>query len=182
MTAKILFRTGEATVFASEGQATDAMPEVLIGEVNGPVGQAFANMMAQSAGHTCMFAVRACNYQVRPATMMCTKVTIKNSAYINLFGGVVQAAVADAIVDCVGEGVLPKGQVDNLCIICLVWLDPRCVNDPKLDRDELYKNNYEATKLAVEKAMSGKPTIDELLETRHTVKHDMFDQESGTWL
>ena len=27
----IWFRTGEATVLAAEGQATDAMPEVLIG-------------------------------------------------------------------------------------------------------------------------------------------------------
>lgn len=30
------FRTGEATVFSSEGQGTDAMPEILIGDVKGP--------------------------------------------------------------------------------------------------------------------------------------------------
>jgi formaldehyde-activating enzyme len=181
MPEKIVFKSGEATVFAAEGQFTDAMPEVLIGDASGPVGQAFANMMAQSAGHTCMFAVRACNYQVRPATMMCSKVTIKSSAYINLFGGVVQAATADAIVDCVAEGVLPMEQADNLCVICLIWLDPRCVKDPNLDRDDLYRTNYEATKLAIGKAMQGKPTIDELLATRNSVKHDLFDQETGRW-
>ena len=40
MTERILFRTGEATVEAKPGQFTDAMPEILIGEVSGPVGQA----------------------------------------------------------------------------------------------------------------------------------------------
>lgn len=182
MSEKILFKTGEATVFAAEGQYTDAMPEVLIGDVSGPVGQAFANMMAQSAGHTCMFAVRACNYQVRPATMMATKVTIKDSAYVNLFGGVVQAATADAVVDCVAEGILPQEQVDNLCIICLIWLDPRCPKDPNLDRNDLYRTNYEATKLAIAKAMRGEPTIEQLIATRHTVTHDLFDAETGQWL
>ena len=37
MSEKILFKAGEATVFAEEGQYTDAMPEVLIGDVGGPV-------------------------------------------------------------------------------------------------------------------------------------------------
>jgi formaldehyde-activating enzyme involved in methanogenesis len=43
----IWLRTGEATVLAAEGQATDAMPEVVIGSIRGPVGQAFAGMMGQ---------------------------------------------------------------------------------------------------------------------------------------
>ena len=90
----IWFRTGEATVLAVDGQATDAMPEVLIGSVRGPVGQAFASMMGQTKGHTRMFVVRDLNQAVRPATMMTTKVTIKNMAYAELFGGVVQARSA----------------------------------------------------------------------------------------
>lgn len=61
MSQDLTFRAGEATVFAAPGQATDAMPEILIGRVDGPVGHAFANMMAQSKGHTAMFAIRACN-------------------------------------------------------------------------------------------------------------------------
>jgi formaldehyde-activating enzyme involved in methanogenesis len=57
MSDTIWFRTGEATVFASDGQGTDAMPEILIGSVKGPVGHAFANLMGQTAGHTRMFIV-----------------------------------------------------------------------------------------------------------------------------
>jgi formaldehyde-activating enzyme len=182
MAEKILFKAGEATVFAKEGQFTDAMPEILIGDVSGPVGQAFANMMAQSAGHTCMFAVRACNYMVRPPTMLATKVTIKNSAYVNLLGSVVQSATADAIVDCVAEGIIPKDEVNNLCIISLVWIDPRAPKDPNLDTDDMYRTNYEATRLAIRRALADEPTIDELIETRKTVNHDMFDAATGKWL
>ena len=75
MSSDYLFHTGEATVLAREGQFTDAMPEILIGRIDGPVGQAFANMMAQSKGHTAMFAIRACNQLVRPSTIVVPKVT-----------------------------------------------------------------------------------------------------------
>jgi len=174
----LTLKAGEATVFAADGQSTDAMPEILIGRKDGPVGQAFANMMAQHAGHTSMFAIRACNQMVRPITMMVPKVTIKNSATINLLGGVVQVATADAVLDSVIEGVIPKDQVDELCIISLVWLDPAAVKDPNLDEKDLYRTNYEATKLAIKRALNGEPTIDELIANRHTVKHEMFDPEA----
>ena len=107
MSTAYTFHAGEATVIAREGQFTDAMPEILIGRTDGPVGQAFANMMAQSKGHTAMFAIRACNQLVRPATITVPKVTLKDVANIDLFGGVVQSATADAVVDCVAEGIIP---------------------------------------------------------------------------
>ncbi|MFG1419554.1 formaldehyde-activating enzyme [Xanthobacter sp. V0B-10] len=171
----IWFKTGEATVLAKDGQATDAMPEVVIGSVRGPVGQAFASMMGQAAGHTRMFVVRDLNQQVRPATMMTSKVTIPSAAYVELLGGVVQAAMGDAIVDCLSEGILPKDQADELCMIIMVWLDPRCPEDPNLDKADLYRTNYEATKIAISRAMTGKPTADELIANRKSVKHYALD-------
>jgi 5,6,7,8-tetrahydromethanopterin hydro-lyase len=170
-----LFRTGEATVFAAEGQFTDAMPEVLVGSVDGPAGQAFASMMGQTVGHTRMFAVRDCNQMVRPATMMVSKVTMKSSAYVNLFGSVVQAATADAVLDCVIEGVLPRGDVDAMCILAMVWLDPRCATDKDLNRADLYRTNYEATKVAIGRAMRGEPTIETLIANRHSISHCMLE-------
>ena len=175
MTDPILFRAGEATVFASEGQFTDAMPEVLIGAVDGPVGQAFATMMGQTAGHTRMFAIRACNQLVRPVTMMVPKVTMKSSAYVNLFGGVVQSATADAVLDCVIEGVLPRTEVDRICMLVMVWIDPQCASDPNLDQKDLYRTNYAAMKIAIGRAMRGEPSIEELIANRHRIRHDMYD-------
>ena len=175
MNLDLTFRVGEATVFAAPGQVTDAMPEILIGRVDGPAGHAFANMMAQSKGHTAMFAIRACNQLVRPATITVPKVTLKDSANIDLFGGVVQSATADAVLDCVIEGIIPKDHVNDLCIVSLVWIDPRCAKDPNLDKKDMYRTNYEATQLAIHRAMNNEPSVDTLIANRHTIKHDMDD-------
>jgi formaldehyde-activating enzyme len=175
MSKTYTFHAGEATVLAKDGQFTDAMPEILIGRTDGPVGQAFANMMAQTKGHTAMFAIRACNQLVRPATITVPKVTLKNMANIDLFGGVVQSATADAVIDSVIEGVIPKDVANELCIISLVWIDPRCATDPNLDKADMYRTNYEATKLAIKRALNDEPSIDELIANRHKIKHDMDD-------
>ncbi len=167
----IWFRTGEATVLASEGQATDAMPEIVIGSVKGPVGTAFATMMGQSVGHTRFFVIRDLNQMVRPAAMMTSKVTITSAAYVDLFGGVVQAAIGDAIVDCLKDGILPAEIANDICMIITVWLDPRCADDPNLDKKDLYRTNYEATKIAIGRAMRGEPTVEELIANRDKIRH-----------
>jgi len=171
MSEHIWLATGEATVLAAEGQYTDAMPEVIIGDVKGPVGHAFASMSGQVAGHPRMFVIRDLNQQVRPATMMTTKMTVKSEAYVELLGGVLQAATGDAIVDCLAEGVIPKAQVNELCMIIMVWLDPRCATDANLDKKDLYRTNYEATKLAISRALTGRPTADELIANRKKISH-----------
>lgn len=56
-------------------------------------------------------------------------------------------------------------------MIITIWLDERCGTDENLDRKDLYRTNYEATKLAIARAMKGEPTIDELIANRKTVKH-----------
>ncbi len=170
-----IFHAGEATVLARAGQFTDAMPEILIGRTSGPVGQAFANLMAQSKGHTAMFAIRACNQLVRPATMLVPKVTLKDAVNIDLFGGVVQSATADAIVDCLIDGTIPKALANELCIISLVWIDPRCAKDPNLDKKDMYRTNYAATQLAIRRALNNQPSVEELIANRHKIKHDMDD-------
>ena len=175
MTQPYTFHAGEATVLAADGQFTDAMPEILIGRTDGPVGAAFANLMAQSKGHTAMFAIRACNQLVRPATMVVPKVTLKDSANIDLFGGVVQSATADAVVDCLIDGTIPKDMANELCIISLVWIDPRCAKHAELDKKDMYRTNYEATKLAIQRALANEPSVDELIANRRKIKHDMDD-------
>lgn len=180
--SKIVFKAGEATVFSEGKDVTAAMPEILIGAVDGPVGQAFANLMQQNKGHTAMFAVRDINQMVRPVCMTVPKVTLKGSTDVGLFGGVVQAATADAILDCVIEGIIPKDQVNDLCIISLVWIDPGCIpleKEGKLDKADMYKNNYEATKLAIKRALNDEPSIDELIANRKKIKHCMWEESWG---
>jgi 5,6,7,8-tetrahydromethanopterin hydro-lyase len=173
--SKIVMKAGEATVFSEGKDVTAAMPEIVIGSVDGPVGTAFANMMAQTKGHTAMFAVRDINQMVRPATMMVPKVTLKDSLNIELFGGVVQAGVADGITDAVIEGIIPKELVNDLCIVALLWIDPGCAKEANLDKADLYKNNYEAIKLALKRALNDEPSIDEIIANRHKIKHCMWE-------
>ncbi len=175
MSSNYLFHAGEATVLARDGQFTDAMPEILIGLTSGPVGHAFANLMAQSKGHTAMFAIRACNQLVRPATIVVPKVTLKDLANIDLFGGVVQSATADAVVDCLIDGTIPRQLANELCIISLVWIDPRCAKAPDLDKKDMYRTNHEATKLAIRRALANEPSVEELIANRHKIRHDMDD-------
>lgn len=179
MSEPIWFRTAEATVFASDDQGTDAMPEILIGSTKGPAGHAFANLMGQTEGHTRMFAIRATNQQVKPATLMVPKVTIKSGSYVALFGGPVQSAVADAVLDSVIEGVIPKEHADDLCIVAMLWISPDAAANPDVDRKDLYRTNYEAMKLAIKRAMSNAPSIDELIANRNKIHHEMYDPETG---
>jgi 5,6,7,8-tetrahydromethanopterin hydro-lyase len=128
-------------------------------------------MAGQAAGHPRMFVIRDVNQMVRPATMMTTKMTVRSEAYIELLGGIVQAATGDAIVDCLAEEILPKEEADELCMIIMIWLDPRCATDKNLDKRDLYRTNYEATKLAIARAMKGEPTVNELIGNRKTISH-----------
>jgi 5,6,7,8-tetrahydromethanopterin hydro-lyase len=45
-----------------------------------------------------------------------------------------------------------------------------------LDKADMYRNNYEATKLAIKRALNDEPSIDELIKNRHTIKHCMSDE------
>jgi formaldehyde-activating enzyme involved in methanogenesis len=64
MSDRILLRTGEALVEAEPGWSA-AEPEVVIGELGGPVGHALAQLLGgQVKGHTRVFAIRTatCRY------------------------------------------------------------------------------------------------------------------------
>ena len=89
-----------------------------------------------------------------------------------------QAGVADGILDAVIEGIIPKDQVNDLCIVALLWIDPGCIElekAGKLDKADMYKNNYDAIKLALKRALNDEPSIDELIKNRHTIKHCMWE-------
>jgi 5,6,7,8-tetrahydromethanopterin hydro-lyase len=157
---------GEALVLEGNDLPNVAHIDLVIGPKNGPVGEAFANALArQSQGHTNLLAVVSPNIPAKPATVMITKVTLKGSKQVMQMFGPAQAAVARAVVDSVVEGVIPRDKVEDWCIVCGVFIDPNA-NDNK----KIYKNNYEATKLAIRRALEQKPTIDEIIaqkETRH---------------
>jgi 5,6,7,8-tetrahydromethanopterin hydro-lyase len=167
---RIILRSGEALVEADEAWSA-AEPEVVIGQLDGPVGFAIANLIGnQVKGHTKVFAILNSDVQIRPCTVMVSKVTVNNNKYTNILMGTVQAAIAHGVLDAVRAGDIPKKKVDELGIIVSVWLDPSIVEatyDPKV----LFDTNRQATAKAIGKAMRNEPTIDWLLKNQDSVPH-----------
>ena len=167
---RIVMRTGEALV-EDEAAWSAAEPEVVIGELDGPVGYAIANLLGdQTKGHSRVFAILNSDVQVRPATLMVSKVTVKSEKYTNILMGTVQAAIAHGVLDAVRAGDIPKKKANDLGIIVSVWLDPSMV-EADYDPEILFRTNREATAKAIGKAMRHEPSIDWLLANQTKVPH-----------
>lgn len=141
--------------------------DLIIGSKDGPAGIAFANALArQGAGHSNLLAVLTPNLAVKPSTVMITKVTIKGAKQAVQMFGPAQAAVANAVADSVADGVIPKDQAEDLVCVCGVF-----IHWDAEDNQKIYDYNYQATKEAISAAMSGKPTVDEMLAGKETAEH-----------
>ena len=160
----ITLATGEALV--GEGDEV-AHIDLLLGSKSGPVGAAFANaLVSESEGHTNLLAVVTANLAAKPDTLMTNKVTIKGAKQAVQLFGPAQAAVARAVVASVDEGVIPKDQVDDLVIIVGVFIHWDADDDKKI-----YDYNYEATKLAIARALNGEPSTDKVLADTPAARH-----------
>ena len=77
-----------------------------------------------------------------------------------------QAAVAKAVADSVAEGVIPKNKCEDYVIVCGVFIHWQAEDDQKI-----YDYNYEATKLSIERAMKGEPSVDDMIKGKDSAKH-----------
>ena len=176
MSDRVVMRTGEALVRGTTAP-TAAEPEIVIGELDGPVGQAIATLLGdQVKGHTRVWAILNGDVQVRPATLMVSKVTVDNPKYTNILFGTVQAAVANGVLDAVREGIIPKDKANDLGIIAAVWLTPAAAEDPKLDHVDLFNTHRKAMFEAIRKAMRNEPDIDWLLENQDKITHSYYQK------
>jgi bifunctional enzyme Fae/Hps len=161
------FGVGEALV----GEEPEiAHIDLIVGKKTGPVGQSFANSLAQPRmGHTPILAVIRPNLPVKPATLIVPKVTIRDLEGAERIFGPAQSAVAKAVVDSVENGVIPKERVEDLVIIVSVFIHPR-----GKDYQRIYRYNYAAAKLALKRAMEGFPDIDVVFEEKPKAAHEMI--------
>ena len=174
MSDKIVMRVAEALV-AGGPPGTAAEPEVAIGEMDGPMGVAFANLLGdQVKGHTRVLALLNTDIMVRPATIMVSKVTVKDPKYTNILMGTVQAAIAHGVLDAVRSGDIPKEKANDIGIIVSVWLAPTVVDIVDLDHQILFNIHRGATAKAIRKAMNNEPSIDWLLENQEKITHKYF--------
>jgi formaldehyde-activating enzyme len=174
MSNRIVLRAGEALV-AGGPPGTAAEPEVVIGELDGPVGTAIATLTGdQVKGHTRVFALLNTDVMVRPVTLCVSKVTVENPRYTNILMGTVQFAIANGVLDAVRAGYIPKEKANELGIICSVWLAPTIVDIENLDHKVLFDIHRKGMLEAIRKAMASEPTIDWLLENQDQITHKYY--------
>jgi|TARA_B100000315_G_scaffold133672_1_gene123154 bifunctional enzyme Fae/Hps len=163
----VLFFIGEALI--GEGNEV-AHIDLMIGDKDGPVGQAFANGLTQlSVGHTPLLAVIRPNLPPKPFTLIIPKVTVKDMDQVSKIFGPAQASVAKAIADVVDEGVIPNDQIEKLVIVCSVFIHPQAENFRKI-----YHYNYSATKLALKRALTNYPSLEKIAYDKDRAKHPIM--------
>ncbi len=162
-----MYLIGEALV----GEGTElAHIDLIMGDKVGAVGTAFANGMSQlSAGHTPLLGVIRPNLPVKPSTLIVPKVTVQNLEQASKIFGPAQTAVAKAIADSVEEGIIPKEMAEDVLLIVSVYIHPEAN-----DYSKIYRYNYGATKLAVQRAMDGFPDIDKVLYEKDRSTHPVM--------
>ncbi|MBL1321789.1 MAG: formaldehyde-activating enzyme [Methylophaga sp.] len=176
MSEKMTMRVGEC-LLAGGPAFTAAEPEVIIGELDGPFGTAFANLLGdQVKGHTRVLSLMNTDMMVKPATIMVSKVTVKDTAYTNILMGTVQGAISNGVLDAVRNGTIPKEKANDLGIIVSVWLSPGVEKVEDLDHEALFNIHREATRRAIEKAMNNEPSIDFLLENQEKLVHKYYQR------
>jgi 5,6,7,8-tetrahydromethanopterin hydro-lyase len=155
---------GEALV--GEGPEV-AHIDIVVGTKGSAVETAFMTSLASPRkGHSPLLAVLEPNVLPKPATLLVNKVTIKNANQAILMFGPAQASIAKAVMDSVEEGIIPKEEAENLLIIVSVFLQWDAT-----DKAKIYEYNYEATKLALKRAIEGTPTVDEALAKKDSAEH-----------
>ena len=137
----------------------------------GPRGSAaeaaFANALTNNKdGFTTLLAVVAPNLLVKPATVLFNKVTIKNATQAVQMFGPAQRGVAKAVADSVADGIIPIAEADDIFISVGVFIHWEAKDDQKIQ-----DYNYQATKEAIARAITGEPTPQTVVAQRNTAKH-----------
>src|SRR5918995_5045895 len=149
--------------------------DLIIGSKSGPAGSAFANALANNKdGFTTLLAVVTPNLAAKPDTLLFNKVTIKGAKQAVQMFGPAQAAVARAVVDSVATGVIPKDKANDYCILVGVFIHWQAESDKKI-----YDYNYQAVKESIQRALAGKPTVDEVLQRYKAARHPFASGAEG---
>ena len=136
--------------------------DLVIGPRGSAAETAFCNTLANNKdGFTSLLAVVAPNLVCKPSTVM-----FNNAKQAVQMFGPAQRAVAMAVADCVEDGTIPQAEADDLFILVGVFIHWEAADDNKIQNF-----NYDATKLAIKRAVAGEPKAAEVLAKKGEVEH-----------
>ena len=157
---------GEALV--GEGDEL-AHIDLIIGPRGSPAETAFCSTLTnQKRGDNALLALVAPNMMAKPATVMFNKVGIKNETQANQMFGPAERGVAKAVVDSVKEGIIPQAEAENVFICVGVFIHWEAKDNTKIQ-----DWNYEATKLAIARAVNGDPKVAEVIAQENVMHHPL---------
>ncbi|OGD44748.1 hypothetical protein A3K69_01235 [Candidatus Bathyarchaeota archaeon RBG_16_57_9] len=156
-------RTGEALVDPDTNEV--AHIDLLIGEVDGPVGRAYAEALARPCkDREALQVILEPNMAVKPPTIIVPTVPVRGMRDASFVYGPAQEAVAKAVAQSVEDGILPA--TDELVMIAHVFVHPSASS-----RRRVYINNLKAMRHAIRKAMEGRPTAGEAVKNAKSSRH-----------
>lgn len=157
---------GEALV--GEGNEV-AHVDLIIGPRGSGAETAFCIALTnQKRGDNSLLSVIAPNLMTKPPTVMFNKVDIKNAKQAVQMFGPAQCGVAAAVADSVKEGVIPLEEANDLFICAGVFIHWDAEDNAKIQ-----DWNYEATKLAIKRAVLGEPLPSEVIAQEQAVHHPL---------
>ena len=141
--------------------------DLILGPRGSAAESAFANALVNNKdGFTTLLAVVAPNLAVKPHTILYNKVTIKNGKQAVQLFGPAQRGVALAVADSVEDGTLPANEAEDIFTSVGVFIHWLAEDDAKIQ-----DYNYEATRLAIKRAVNGEPRVSEVLLQKGTADH-----------
>ncbi|KXU83070.1 aldehyde-activating protein [Paraburkholderia monticola] len=141
--------------------------DLLIGPRGSAAETAFCNALTNNKdGFTSLLAVVAPNLIAKPNTILFNKVTIKGAKQAVQMFGPAQHAVALAVADSVEDGTIPADEADDLFVCVGVFIHWQAEDDKKIQQF-----NYQATREAIKRAVSGEPSAAEVVAKKGTVAH-----------
>src|SRR4029453_10960929 len=125
--------------------------DLIMGPRGSAAESAFAHALTNNKdGFTRLLAVIGPNLLCKPATILFNKVTIKGAKQAVQMFGPAQHAVAKAVADSVAEGIIPQEEADDLFVCVGVFIHWEAEDNKKIQ-----DYNYQATKEAIARAVSG---------------------------
>jgi 5,6,7,8-tetrahydromethanopterin hydro-lyase len=141
--------------------------DLIMGPRGSAAESAFCNALVNNKdGFTSLLAVVAPNLAAKPNTILFNKVTIKGAKQAVQMFGPAQYAVAKAVADSVADGIIPQSEADDIFICVGVFIHWEADDDAKIQ-----DFNYRATKEAIERAVSGKPSAADVVAQRNSATH-----------
>ncbi|WP_045226748.1 formaldehyde-activating enzyme [Methyloterricola oryzae] len=141
--------------------------DLILGPRGSAAETAFASALVNNKdGFTTLLAVVAPNLAVKPHTVLYNKVTIKNGKQATQIFGPAQRGVALAVADSVEDGTIPAEEAEDIFVSVGVFIHWLAEDDTKIQ-----DFNYEATRIAIKRAVTGEPSAAEVVSKKAITDH-----------